>query len=144
MGAVTGGGSNEQVAAVGLFFEAVGLAFQIIDDVLNLRGFKGDLKTRGEDIRNGTVTLPVAVAMARLPQDKREWLWTTLQSKPQDDITVAAAVELLESCGAIAACADQARGLVEEGWRRAEPLLEPSLTRIMLRAFGWYVLERHY
>jgi len=144
MGAVTGGGSTEQVAAVGLFFEAVGLAFQIIDDVLNLRGFKGDLKQRGEDIRNGTVTLPVAVAMERLPPEKREWLWSTLQSKPQDDVTVAAAVELLESCGAIAACATQARELVEEGWRRAEPLLEPSLTRIMLRAFGWYVLERHY
>lgn len=144
MGAVTGGGSNEQVAAVGLFFEAVGLAFQIIDDVLNLRGFKGDLKQRGEDIRNGTVTLPVAVAMGRLPRDQREWLWATLQAKPQDEVTVAAAVELLESCGAIAACAEQARELVEEGWRRAEPLLEPSLTRIMLRAFGWYVLERHY
>ncbi|HUQ01801.1 MAG TPA: polyprenyl synthetase family protein [Kofleriaceae bacterium] len=144
MGAVTGGGSKEQVAAVGLFFEAVGLAFQIIDDVLNLRGFKGDLKQRGEDIRNGTVTLPVAVAMGRLPADKRAWLWKTLQSKPQDDITVAAAVELLESCGAIQACSEQARELVEEGWRRAEPLLEPSLTRIMLRAFGWYVLERHY
>jgi geranylgeranyl pyrophosphate synthase/predicted secreted hydrolase len=144
MGAVTGGGSNEQVAAVGLFFEAVGLAFQIIDDVLNLRGFKGDLKQRAEDVRNGTVTLPVAVAMGRLPLEKRQWLWTTLQSKPQDDVTVAAVVELLESCGAIAACNTQARELVEEGWQRAEPLLEPSLTRIMLRAFGWYVLERHY
>jgi geranylgeranyl pyrophosphate synthase len=144
MGAVVGGGSTEQVTAVGRFFEDVGLAFQIIDDVLNLRGFKGDLKQRGEDIRNGTVTLPVAIAMSCLPLEQRQWLWETLQSKPQDDVTVAAAVELLESCGAITACADRARELVEEGWQRAEPLLEPSLTRIMLRAFGWYVLERHY
>ncbi|MBE7451128.1 MAG: polyprenyl synthetase family protein [Kofleriaceae bacterium] len=144
MGAVAGGGSDEQVAAVGHFFEAVGLAFQIIDDVLNLRGFQGDLKARGEDIRNGTVTLPVAMAMSRLPRDRRQWLWDTLQAKPDDVITVAAAVELLESCGAIAACVTRARDLVEDGWRRAEPVLEPSLTRLMLRAFGWYVLERHY
>ncbi len=144
MGAVAGGGSDEQVAAVGEFFEAVGLAFQIMDDVLNLRGFKGNLKQRGEDIANGTVTLPVAVAMSRLPHDKREWLWTTLQSKPKDEGTVAAAVELIQACGAIDACAERARDLVEGGWRKTEPLLEPSLTRVMLRAFGWYVLERQY
>ena len=144
MGAVAGNGTDEQIAAVGEFFEAVGLAFQIMDDVLNLRGFKGNLKQRGEDIMNGVVTLPVAIAMGRLPLERREWLWKTLQSKPTDEVTIAAAVELIQTCGAITACADQARALVEAGWTKAEPLLDPSLTRVMLRAFGWYVLERHY
>lgn len=144
MGAVAGGGSDEQVAAVGEFFEAVGLAFQIMDDVLNLRGFKNNLKQRGEDIANGTVTLPIAAAMKVLPHDKRVWLWETLQSKPKDEATVSAAVELIQTCGAIDACSDRARDLVETGWRKAEALLEPSLTRVMLRAFGWYVLERQY
>ncbi len=144
MGAVAGNGSDEQIAAVGELFEAIGLAFQIMDDVLNLRGFKGNLKQRGEDISNGTVTLPIAIAMSRLPRDQREWLWRTLQDKPTDAATVAAAIEVVQSCGAIAACADHARELVEAGWRKAEPLLEPSLPRVMLRAFGWYVLERHY
>ncbi|HEY5923038.1 MAG TPA: polyprenyl synthetase family protein [Kofleriaceae bacterium] len=144
MGAVAGGGSDEQIAAVGEFFEAVGLAFQIMDDVLNLNGFKNNLKQRGEDISNGTVTLPIAIAMNRLPKDRREWLWETLQSKPTDTATIAAAIELVQSCGALAACADQAKALVETGWQKAEPLLEPSLQRVMLRAFGWYILERHY
>jgi geranylgeranyl pyrophosphate synthase len=144
MGAVAGGGSDEQIAAVGEFFEAVGLAFQIMDDVLNLRGFKNNLKQRGEDIANGTVTLPIAVAMSRLPRDKRDWLWETLQSKPKDEATIASAVEVVQACGAIDACSDRARDLVETGWRKAEALLEPSLTRVMLRAFGWYVLERQY
>lgn len=144
MGAVVGGGSDAQVAAVGELFEGLGLAFQIMDDVLNLRGFKGDLKKRGEDVTNGVVTLPMAVAIGRLPAERRAWLWETLQSKPTDVATVAAVVELVESCGAIAACADRARDLIEAGWRRCEPLLEPSLSRLMLRAFGWYILERHY
>ncbi len=144
MGAVVGGGTDEQVDAVGRFFEALGLAFQIIDDVLNLRGFKGDLKTRGEDIANGTITLPVAKAMSALPLSKRKWLHATLQSKPDDPAVVAEAVELLESCGAIEACSDQARALVEDGWKRAESFLEPSISSVMLRAFGWYILERHY
>jgi geranylgeranyl pyrophosphate synthase/predicted secreted hydrolase len=144
MGAVVGGGSNEQIAAVGEFFEAVGLAFQIMDDVLNLRGFKGNLKQRGEDITNGTVTLPIAVAMGKLDKKDREWLWATLQSKPTDPAIVSAAVEMVTTCGAIQACVDKAKDLVENGWSKAEALLEPSLSRVMLRAFGWYVLERHY
>src|SRR5207237_4996744 len=73
MGAIVGGGSEAQIEAVGLFFEAVGLAFQLIDDVLNLRGFKNDLKSAGEDITNGTITLPVAKAMSRLEKADREW-----------------------------------------------------------------------
>jgi hypothetical protein len=51
---------------------------------------------------------------------------------------------MVTACGALQACVDRARTLVENGWAKAEPLLEPSLPRVMLRAFGWYVLERHY
>ena len=144
MGAVVGGGTEAQIEAVGNFFEALGLAFQIVDDVLNLRGFKNDLKLRAEDIKNGVITLPVAKAMARLPLEGRRWLWQTLQAKTDDPRVLSAAVELLETCGAIAACATEARELVEVAWQKAEPLLEDSIPKVMLRAFGWYVLERHY
>ena len=37
----------------------------------------------------GKITLPVAKAMSRLPQDERAWLWETLQSKPHDQRVVA-------------------------------------------------------
>ena len=144
MGAVAGGGTDAQVEAVGNFFESLGLAFQIVDDVLNLRGFKGDLKARAEDISNGTVTLPVAKAMGRLDEGGRRWLWSTLQQKTKDPRVLSAAVERLEVCGAIAACADEAKELVEAAWRRADPVLDDSIPKVMMRAFGWYVLERHY
>lgn len=144
MGAVAGGGTKEQIEAVGQFFEAVGLAFQIIDDVLNLRGFKGELKVRGEDITNGTVTLPIAKAMSRLFLKERQWVWKTLQSKPKNPIVVSSVVEKLEECGALDACVKQATELVETAWNEVEPKLEDSNPKIMLRAFGWYVLERHY
>ncbi len=79
MGGAAGKGTQEQIDALGLFFESVGLAFQIIDDVLNIRGFQKDLKSRGEDIVHGKVTLPVAKAMGRLTLEQRQWLWRTLQ-----------------------------------------------------------------
>jgi geranylgeranyl pyrophosphate synthase len=144
MGAVAGGGSDAQIQALGGFFERLGLAFQIVDDVLNLRGFEGKLKAIGEDISHGKVTLPVAKAMARLPRSEREQLWETVRRRPTDPPTVAGCIRSLESCGSVEACVDQARALVEAGWAGLDPLVEPSFTKIMLRAFSWYVLERHY
>ena len=144
MGALVGGGSEAQIDGVGRFFESVGLAFQIIDDVLNLRGFKGNLKDRGEDIAHGKVTLPVVKGMARLERDQRQWLWDTVRSMPQDRQVIEQTIALLEGCGAIQACEDEARELVEAAWMALDPLVEPSMPKVMLRAFGWYVLERHY
>ncbi len=144
MGAIGGGGSEEQVEGLGRFFEDVGLAFQIVDDVLNLRGFRGNLKAKAEDIVQGKITLPVAKAMSRLDAKDRAWLHDTLRSKPEDQVLVGKVVDLLEKCGAIEACAAEARDLVESGWKKIEPLIDDSLAKMMLRAFGWYVLERHY
>ena len=143
-GAVLGGGSEQQIEGLGRFFEAVGLAFQIMDDVLNLRGFEGDLKERGEDIRNGKLTLPIVKALGILPLSRREWLWETLQSRPSDRALVASVIEELERIGAISACADMARTLVEEAWSQLDPILEDSQFKVTFRAFGWYVLDRHY
>ncbi len=144
MGGVAGGGTDEQIEALGFFFESVGLAFQIIDDVLNLRGFKRDLKSRGEDIMHGKITIPVAKAMGLMPKEERAWLWETLQSHPTDFETVGICIDKIEACGALDACVDQANDLVEIGWKTLDPIVEDSLQKLMLRAFSWYVLERHY
>lgn len=144
MGAVAGKGTEEQIEGVGRYFEAVGLAFQIVDDVLNLRGFKGDLKSRGEDIAHGKITLPVAKGMALLDAEKRRWLWDEVSSGPQERERIDAVIDLLEDCGAIEGCVTQSRELIESAWATLDPLLEDSMVKIMLRAFGWYVLERHY
>jgi geranylgeranyl pyrophosphate synthase/predicted secreted hydrolase len=144
IGAMAGGGTTRQIDALGRFFEDIGLAFQIVDDVLNLRGFRGQLKSKAEDVMHGKITLPVAKAMPRLALDQRKWLCETLRSKPEDMEVVNRVVSLLEECGAIEACAKQARELVEIGWDKLSPLVDDSMAKMMLRAFGWYVLERHY
>lgn len=144
IGAVLGGGTAEQIEGVGDYFEAVGLAFQAIDDVLNLRGFRNDLKTRAEDVTHGKITLPVAKALGRLPAPQRRWLVDTLASRPEDLETLGGVVDLLEECGAVQECVHEANGLVEEAWHRLDPLVDDSLTKVMMRAFSWYLLERHY
>jgi geranylgeranyl pyrophosphate synthase len=82
--------------------------------------------------------------MGVLGAGDRKWLHETLRAKPQDLAVVKSVVDMLEGCGAVEACAVQARELIDSGWEKIEPLLEDSLQKMMLRAFGWYVLERHY
>jgi geranylgeranyl pyrophosphate synthase/predicted secreted hydrolase len=144
MGAIAGGGTQAQIDGLAMFFENLGLAFQILDDVLNIRGFRNDLKVRAEDIMHGKITLPVAKAIGRLERGERIWLMETLRSKPEDLATVTRVIDVLERSGAVDACVAQARALVDDGWQQIAPLLEDSLSKLMLRAFGWYVLERHY
>jgi len=144
MGAIVGDGSEAQIEGLGRYFESVGLAFQIVDDVLNLRGFERDLKDRGEDIAHGKVTLPIAKAFGRLGPEERAWLWDQVRSKPEDQAVIEEIIARLEAVGAVEACATMARELVESAWREVQPLLEDSIVKLMLRAFGWYVLERHY
>jgi geranylgeranyl pyrophosphate synthase len=144
VGAILGGGTDAQVEALGDFFEAVGVAFQIVDDVLNLRGFEGDLKQRGEDIRQGKVTLPVAMAFARLPLHARQRLWGTLRSRSAQPASVESAIQVLEGSGAVEDCMRLARAGVESAWQTLDPAIEDSQAKVMFRAFSWFVLDRHY
>jgi geranylgeranyl pyrophosphate synthase len=144
IGAIIGKGTESQVNALGDFFEMLGLAFQIVDDTLNLRGFENNLKVLGEDVGQGKITMPVAKAMSRLSYADRQQLWTLVASKPHAQAVRAEAIALIHDCGALDACERHAHELVETGWHKLDPLVEDSTTKVMLRAFSWYVLERHF
>jgi geranylgeranyl pyrophosphate synthase/predicted secreted hydrolase len=144
IGAILGGGTEPQIEALGRFFEAVGLAFQIVDDVLNLRGFQGNLKERGEDVRQGKLTLPIVKALAALPRTEGEHLLEIVRSKPSEASVVENVIAELERVGALDACHELAETLVEDAWKELDPLLPESQFKVMFRAFGWHVLHRHY
>jgi geranylgeranyl diphosphate synthase type II len=68
-GATMGGGTYEQIRAIGDAASDFGLAFQIVDDVLDVEGTSGDLgKTAGKDAAAGKVTYP---ALYGLEMSKR-------------------------------------------------------------------------
>lgn len=67
-GARAGACSDEVAAALETFGRAMGTAFQIVDDVLDLAGDERELgKTAFTDVREGMVTYPILVALAGDP-----------------------------------------------------------------------------
>jgi geranylgeranyl pyrophosphate synthase/predicted secreted hydrolase len=144
MGVVAGKGTKAQEEGLGVFFENLGVAFQIVDDVLNLKGFEGRLKDVGEDIAAGKVTYPVAKALGRMAPDIRTKFIMKLRSCPKNPAVIRSMIDTLDSTRAFDDCLAEAQSLIDESWSRVEPLLEDSISKMMLRAFGWYVVERYY
>lgn len=66
MGALLSGCSQETIMAMAEFGLRLGLSFQIADDILDFSGEVAELgKRAGADLRDGTVTLPLLIALAR-------------------------------------------------------------------------------
>ena len=69
-GAMVAGVSAEQVEAMRLYGLRLGIAFQIVDDILDFTGDPEVMgKPAGSDLQGGTLTLPAILYMQRRPDD---------------------------------------------------------------------------
>jgi geranylgeranyl pyrophosphate synthase len=144
IGVLLGTGTKEQQNAMGEYFEALGISFQIIDDTLNLKGFKDHLKTKAEDITAGKITYPIAKAMSMLSKKDRAQLWQIVSMKTDNIALLTEAVALLDKYKVIELCEREAKTILERAWKKVDPLLRDSMVKLNLRAFSWFVLERTY
>ncbi|MGI6217036.1 MAG: polyprenyl synthetase family protein [Coriobacteriales bacterium] len=141
IGAIVGGGSDEQVEALRHFGMLTGLAFQIQDDLLNLVGeAESTRKDFRSDITEGKRTF--AVAHALQDSSVRDELIEILDSKTTDPAKLERAVELLEKSGSIAAARSYARNLIEEAKRGLVGSIEDSESRDLLLSMADYFVER--
>jgi geranylgeranyl diphosphate synthase type II len=83
-GAIMGGGGNDAIAAVDEFGRHLGLAFQIVDDILDVEGDAKDLgKTAGKDAKAGKPTYPSTYGLdesRRLAAERHEDAIAALRS----------------------------------------------------------------
>jgi len=104
------GGDDE---ALGDFGAAIGLAFQLLDDVLDVSGPPERTgKARGTDLLDGTVTLPLIVAMERDPEIG------SVDLRSLDAAEAARLCDRIESSGALRQVRSRALEMVAEGKRR--------------------------
>ena len=69
-GAMVAGISSEAADALRSYGENVGMAFQVVDDILDFAGDEAELgKPVGSDLMHGTLTLPALLLMERYPAD---------------------------------------------------------------------------
>ena len=68
LGAIVSGAAEDDIAGLAAYGRSLGLAFQIFDDILDLAGDEAQIGKRlGTDLRDGTVTLPVIMALQARP-----------------------------------------------------------------------------
>ena len=69
-GAVLGGAPEPQVQALSAYGYNMGMAFQIVDDLLDVQGDAGELgKPVGNDLQQGVLTLPSIMLLERYPDE---------------------------------------------------------------------------
>ena len=141
-GAVLGKATAAQEAALGEYFLNMGLAFQVIDDVINLKGFGKSLKTTAEDLVEGKITAPVIRSMMLLKDqpDKQRWLWGQY-AVPMPERDIAGMVNLIEGSGAFDVCIAEAHAMVDDAWVAVDREVPDSFSKVCLRAFGWFVCK---
>ena len=81
LGAILGGASQEQRGALSGYGTAIGLAFQITDDILDITSTPEQLgKTPGKDARSGKATYPALVGMEEARRLQEHYLERSLAS----------------------------------------------------------------
>ncbi|HYF25082.1 MAG TPA: polyprenyl synthetase family protein [Baekduia sp.] len=119
LGARCAGAADHDVAALGEFARRIGLAFQLLDDVLDVSGpAERTGKHRGTDLLDGTVTLPFILARERDP--------ALAGLDPRSIRTPQQAEEVCDRIAATGAL-DDARGQALEHVAQAKALLPDGL-----------------
>ena len=144
MAAVLADANEELVEKLGRFAEAIGVAFQMQDDILDLTSeeFAQKKGGRGQDITEGKRTLMVIYTLKRASENDRKRLIEILNMHTADQKLRDEAIAIMEKYNAIEYAKNYAKKLVNESWNDIKALLPPSSAKEKLKAFANYLIER--
>ncbi len=131
--AILSRGSASLRTACRRFATAVGTAFQITDDVNGLTR-NGAQKTCGEDLAEGKLTYVLLRALEKLEARDGRRLRRIVCSRElrRQAGAQAEGIDLILKSGAPAACLEEAKTMLEEGWKLLSRRLKPSEPKILL------------
>jgi len=110
VGAVLAGRPPIEEEAMERFGRHLGIAYQLVDDVLDFSAEEAELgKSLGDDFRDGKITLPILIAFARGDAEERAFWRRTLEDSEQQPADLDRAVRLLDRHGALTETLARAR-----------------------------------
>lgn len=144
IGALIGGGSDEEILSLRTYGELVGRAFQIQDDLLDVVGDEEKFgKSIGSDLREGKKTFLLLEALRVARGKDRALLKKILSNGRATKNAVRECRRIFEDTGAIGAADRRIRADIEEA-KRHLGRLKPSDARDMLFWFTDMLLNRSY
>jgi geranylgeranyl pyrophosphate synthase len=143
LAAVLSNASSEQVETLGRFAEAVGIAYQIQDDILSASGSEFQAgKGYGDDITEGKRTLIVIHALKNASEKDRKRLLEILGMHTRDKRIIGEALAIMKKYGSVGYAGGKATKLVKQAWEEAERVLPDSGAKNRLKALADFLVDR--
>lgn len=135
LGAILAGATAEQEAALGKYGHDLGMAFQIVDDVLDLTASADVLgKPVASDLREGKVTMAVIYALERCTPKERTGIEKVLRDRAFNGVSHAQILDILQTYGALEAATTRAAHYAESARKSICTFPDSEIKRALLWA----------
>ena len=138
-GAILSGAPEKSVKTLKEYGHNLGIAFQIVDDILDFTGTEEELgKPVGSDLSQGTLTLPTMLLLERYPEDSL--VKRLFQNKDKQE-NIKQAIELIHNSSVVEECYAVASEYCAKACQNLN-LLPENTSRQALTALADYVIKR--
>ncbi len=141
VGGIIAAAPEPHVAALRAYGDALGIAFQIVDDLLDYGGTAAIGKALGDDLREGKLTLPVIRALAQADEEERAFWSRTIGKGRVEAGDLDRAQAILARHGALESTRQTALDWAERARLSLRALPDHPLSE-MLEDLASYVVER--
>ena len=133
LGAILGGATSEQEDKLALYGRSTGMAFQIVDDVLDLTASEDILgKPVGSDLREGKVTMAVIHALERCTPEERDKIQTVMDERAFGSVSHSQILDILNRYGSLDAALARAAQFAEDARRAICNFPDSEIKRALL------------
>ncbi len=141
VGGVIADAPEEHISALFDYGDALGISFQIVDDLLDYQGSEATGKNIGDDFRERKLTLPVIKAVALADTEEHAFWVRTIEKGKQEDGDLEHALGLLNKHGTLAQTREDALMWAGKAKAALAPLPDHEI-KGMLIDLADYVVER--
>lgn len=141
VGGVIAGRPEEEVKALFDYGDALGIAFQIVDDLLDYWGSDATGKNVGDDFRERKLTLPLIKAFAAASDEEKAFWKRVIEKGDQRDGDLEHAIALLNKHGALEATRQEALAWAARAKAAMESLPQSELRNLLID-LNDYVVSR--